>query len=268
MTKSLRSLAARAAAAPLARTGAVARSRLSRRHQPVPLGEVLRWRSRLPGKNVLAPSADSVRSSPASLSDPGLAEALAGEPLGVWSIGPQTIDILKDHVTSVRPRPILELGCGVSTICLAHWMHTLHSDPTAAVIAIEQDPGHAHRTRRRLQDLGLEGVAVIHERPIVDQVVRGRTTSCYDLDGLSDLVAGREVQTVLIDGPSGPPGVRWATLPLVLEAISNDASFFLDDALRDAELNMARDWDALDRVRIRGIFVLETGVLSGTIDGR
>lgn len=267
MTKSLRSLAARAAAAPLALTGAVPRRRLRRRGQPVPLREVIRVRRRLPGKNPLAPSAASVRASAASLSDPRLAEALAGEELGVWSIGPQTIDILKDHVTSNRPQAILEFGCGVSTTCLAYWMREIHSAPAGRVIAIEQDPAHADRTRRRLHDLGLGATAIIHERSVVDQVAGGRSTTCYDLHDLRDLLSTHEFQMVLIDGPSGPPpDVRWATVPLVLESISNQVTFFLDDALRDAELSMARDWEGLERVRTRGIFVFETGILSGTIE--
>ena len=72
----------------------------------------------------------------------------------------------------------------------------------------------------------------------------------------------------MIDGPAGPAGVRFGTLPLVQGYVRDGARFVLDDALRDGELAIARDWATLPYANVAGIRLIEKGLLVGTVRAR
>ena len=104
--------------------------------------------------------------------------------------------------------------------------------------------------------------------PLTPQVIEGVQTTCYaSLDELRRILGERRADLLVIDGPAGPPGVRFGTLPLARGCASEGATFVMDDALRDGELDVARRWDAMPYLRVRGLQLIEKGLLTGTVNG-
>src|SRR5258708_5668857 len=62
-------------------------------------------------------------------------------------------------------------------------------------------------------------------------------------------------------------GIRHSTLPMALPLMAPNATLFLDDALRDAELDIAASWSKLPRVHIAGIVLYGHGLLTGRVGG-
>lgn len=236
----------------------------SKRDRPVSLRTIQRLRSVLRVPDAMAPTFRQARASSDQLADPRLANLLGDEELGTWSLGPRTIDLLGRQIERLRPRLILELGSGISTVCLAFFMSALHADDEPRVISIEQSEEMSNRTRERLAQARLGNIARVVTRPLAEQTALGRASTCYDLRSLDGIVP-RPVDLVLIDGPSGEPGVRFATLPLVARHMADGATFLLDDALRDAELEIAATWSSVPGFKVNGIIPIETGILTGTV---
>jgi predicted O-methyltransferase YrrM len=233
--------------------------------KPVPLWLVRAIRTVGSGTSPLAP-----HSRPASSSKIGSAELgrlLEGVELGTWALGPRSIDALVELVAVLRPARIMEFGSGSSTVVLA-WAIRQACGPgdTPRIISIEQDAGQAARTEGLLRGAGLDGEAVVFVAPLGEQEVEGHTTICYQLpDAMADAFGGRLADLVVIDGPAGPAGVRFGTLPLARPFARPGAAFVLDDALRDGELDVARRWARLPWVHIAGIRLIDKGILTGTV---
>ncbi len=165
-----------------------------------------------------------------------------------------------------RPAMILEFGSGSSTVALAWAVSQVGpADFGPRVISVEQDAEQADRTRDLLRRANLEQEALVMVAPLTDQVIEGQPTTCYALgNDLGAALHGRLVDLVIIDGPAGPPGVRFGTLPLARAYLRRGAPFALDDALRDGELDVAGRWSALPYCRIQGIRLIEKGLLVGS----
>lgn len=202
----------------------------------------------------------------AGLDDPVLAQEFSGTEFGSWSLPVETLNFFQGEIQSVRPQAILEFGSGISTACLAYYMRELHGKTAATTLySIEQDPMYLQRTRTLLERMGLDGNVRLACRPLSDVYLWGRTTTCYDITEsfLDEFLQGVRPDLVVIDGPAAGEGGRLGTLPLVWHRIASGARIFLDDALRDSELEIARRWRELPQVEIEGIRLIGHGLLVG-----
>jgi hypothetical protein len=71
---------------------------------------------------------------------------------------------------------------------------------------------------------------------------------------------------IVIDGPKAESEARLTTLPQVMPSLHPGASFFLDDALRDGEINIAKYWSKLPHVHVIGIALVGKGFLVGRVE--
>lgn len=232
--------------------------------RPVPLTLLVWLRRMFSTPDGLLPAGD--RLTGASLEDPRLAEVLADEELGTWALGNEILDFLGDAILERRPAAILELGSGVSTVCLARYMSMIHAlTGRIFVYSIEQDPAFLEKTRSLLLRAGLDQHVKLAHRPLARFHLKGEEVTCYELSDawLDAFLGGARPDFLLIDGPSGPSGVRYATLPMVFPWLSPGARFLLDDALRDGELEIARRWTLLPGIEVEGVLLKGQGLLVG-----
>jgi hypothetical protein len=199
------------------------------------------------------------------LSHPKLARLLADEELGKWSMCPDTLNFLEQKIRDCRPCTILELGSGVSTICLAQYMHDTHGAASKIyVCSVEQDRKVIESVRDRLKTINLADNVQFFHAPLGKQEIAGYRTTCYDLPAdLFTTVNDLRPDFIVIDGPAAEEGARFGTLPLVRDIVAPRSQFFLDDAFRDGELEIARRWAELPDVQIDGILPTEKGLLVG-----
>ena len=214
------------------------------------------------GPDALVPPMETFKGAGSSLSDPELARLLASDELGTWALDVATIEVLWERLQAERPRAVLEFGAGVSTVILgryAHWRAAQGLEP-AVIVSVEQDAGVREKAEKRLANAELsEGVHVLHA-PLSE-------TSRYriDVDAIRQCLNGDELDWVLIDGPAGPEGCRVSTLPDVMELCADGARWFLDDALRDGEMGILREWSRLRNVSVEGIYPIGKGLATGTV---
>lgn len=190
---------------------------------------------------------------------------LIGVELGVWSVGPESIDFIADLILRRRPSLVIECGSGVSTLAIALFLSRIGRSPNVRLVALEQDELYAEATRGLLRRHGLsESVAVIHA-PLVEDVFGTTRRVRYSLPLEFELaLGGRRAEFIVIDGPVADEGGRFATLP-ILAPFADRAMFVMDDALRDSELRTAAEWARIPFITVQGIIPIGKGLLIGKL---
>ena len=210
----------------------------------------------------------SCRTTGKSLSNPFLAKQLFDEELGGPRLSSSVLDFLEWRIRTIQPKIILEFGSGISTICFARYMKELYIDSeTVRVFSIEQDQSYAHETREALKSLDLDKCATVVYAPLCEQVIEGIETTCYSLstEFLKDLLRENRPDFILVDGPKEGKDFRFGTLPLIMPFLAPQTHFFLDDALRDNEINVAHQWNRFANIYPEGIYLFAQGLLVGQV---
>ena len=191
------------------------------------------------------------------LAVPELRTLLQGDVLGVWSLDRHSIALLWRELLKDRPETILEFGAGLSTIVLARYAAM---QPGRRVVSVEQSLEVKRRTETRLASAGLA-----HSVTILHAPVNAEGKQQLDGKAVSESLARRRVNWVLIDGPSGPPGCRVWTLPPIVRFCATGARWFLHDAFRDGELQALDAWTRWRAVRVEGIYPCGKGIATGSV---
>jgi predicted O-methyltransferase YrrM len=236
--------------------------------RPVPVAAISLARRFSSGEDPLLPAAARVQTNGTAIRHPQLRQLLADQQLGTWALGARTINWLEREIHRRRPRLVLEFGSGISTVCVARFLADAHGGSSGLrILSIDQDERYAANTRALLERIGLFDSVRLLARPLTMQTIEGFTANCYTMpscDELGDL--GALADLVLIDGPAAENGARFGTLPLSKAYLAPNAEFVLDDALRDDELDALRRWARLPYVRLRGLRLVDKGLLVGRMN--
>jgi hypothetical protein len=232
---------------------------LVRRHGPlIPYVAVMEERRAVGARDGL------LRQEPpdAAPADPHIRELTAPLRVATWADAAM-IDRLVDLVRTERPPTIVEFGSGTSTVVLAALLAERYREGPR-LVAFEQDPAWAERTRSALAERGLEGMAAVIVLPLGDSV--GGPAGYLLTDEAATVMRSLAPRLVLVDGPTLDSGAsRVGTIDLVAPYLRGDATVLLDDALRDAELCVAAAWQHRDGVVLHGIRPTHQGLLEGTL---
>ena len=191
-----------------------------------------------------------------------LKKMLKEEKLGVWSIDEKTIQFLWNNLMRDRPQFIIECGSGISSLVLATYSKFLSTKLSyfPQVFSIEQDVHIKEKIEKKLKKFDLIDFIKILYAPISEQ---GK----YRLNGndFPKKIGQEKADWILIDGPSGPPSdCRLWVLPTLAPFCRPGTKWFLDDAFRNAELNILNKWRYWG-VIVKGIYPIGKGLGFGLI---
>jgi predicted O-methyltransferase YrrM len=157
---------------------------------------------------------------------------------GGWAASTDLLGELLRAIAERRPRCVVELGSGVSTLVIAA---ALRANGLGRLISIDGDEAYAVATREQLLRQGLEPWVELRYAPLTQMNFEGVARPWYDTQVLSDL---SDVELLLIDGPPTAlrADIRYPALPFFWPRLAPGAIVLLDDAARPAEQAMARAW--------------------------
>ncbi|CAB4593620.1 unannotated protein [freshwater metagenome] len=146
-----------------------------------------------------------------------------------WASSPDLLLSLLTLVRKYKPKTIVELGSGVSTLVLAKSVGR-----GGKVISIDHSEEYAGYTRELLKDHGVRNVE-IRVAPL-KKYPGG--SEWYDLAKIKSI---RRVDLLLIDGPPAvsDPAARFPALAEFAAKLSPRSVVVLDDAIRDSESALA-----------------------------
>ena len=145
-----------------------------------------------------------------------------------------------------RPRLIMELGSGSSTVLFAA---ALRANGSGRVISIEHDPEHLKHTHALLEQAELTDRVHLVSAPLIEITLNGRSFQWYDLNSLLHSLT-EKVDLLFVDGPPGKVQTlsRFPALPMLLPHLSPRATIVVDDGAREDEVKMVELWRAMDDV--------------------
>lgn len=185
---------------------------------------------------------------------------LEGQTLGHWTIDEDSLALLWRTLHRVRPGCVVECGCGVSTVMLAAYARERADESGAPcrVFSLEQNDSFRTETIKRLAACGLDGYATVLFSPLDEREV-------YTIAVLREALGDLRPDLILIDGPSGSDDCRLLTLPSLAPLCADGARWYMDDALRDAEMSVLRRWSADPALGVAGIIAVGKGLGCGRL---
>jgi predicted O-methyltransferase YrrM len=147
---------------------------------------------------------------------------------------------LLDLLVTLRPKTVVELGSGFSTLVIAAW---LKRQGEGHLVSVDHEPFWAEKCRTYLRMQGLDQYADVRVAPLVARQFGKDILPWYDLDGhIGDVT---RIDLLVVDGPPSQPGqmTRWPALPVLHNRLANGAAIFVDDGNRPAERAMVEAWE-------------------------
>lgn len=161
---------------------------------------------------------------------------------GTWAASEDLLLWLAGYVLEHRPRTVVDLGSGQSSVWMAAAMRTAGYD--GRVIGVDHDEVFAQGTRELARRQGVEEWLTVVHAPLREQVIEGRSVRWYDLDALARIDG---IDLLCIDGPpgQGTSHARWPALPAFYARLSAKATVVLDDMIRRDEQENLEEWMGL-----------------------
>lgn len=153
-----------------------------------------------------------------------------------WAAHPVLVSTILECVKENDTHTVLELGSGSSTIITSYYLEALGGD--RKLISLDHDAVFMEKTRKQVHIHELEHTASVVHAPLTNK----NGTTWYDLSNLS-LEEG-SVDLLVVDGPPLKT-CRKARKPALYELkkyLSDRAIVIMDDAFREDERSIAKDW--------------------------
>lgn len=245
----------------------------------IPLGEYLAMRKRIGGRNSFLPKTNF---SPEPLDElnetDAVMKAFKGEYVfSSYSTEPETLLFLKAAIEMYRPRVILELGSGLSTLILsAAHKSMLDADKVdGAYVAIEQ----SEEIMGKLLEIAKATKIKQSFKSLIFPLVRYKigdaaggdqqAMACYDIDekALHKALGGLRPDMIIIDGPADEKSLAGASfakalsLPLVSLFAAQGAVVFMDGCYADPEVFALEQWQESGIANIIGVKAVGKGLM-------
>jgi predicted O-methyltransferase YrrM len=146
---------------------------------------------------------------------------------GNYAASSDTALLLAQLAREIKPRSVLELGSGVSTLVLGY---ALEAYGGGALLSIEHGEGYAAEVAERLRMHGLAGRVQERLACLEPAEVDGRRYQWYARDAWAAVPDG-SVDMLVVDGPPQAlqPLSRYPALPLLAPKLRPGAVIVLDD---------------------------------------
>lgn len=156
-----------------------------------------------------------------------------------YSAQPDLLLIVSRLIRNRRPRVIVELGAGVSTVLIATLLRQLGA---GSLISVESDARYAETVRQRLEELGLADWVTVIVADLVPHAGPGGAGVWYDMGRVREVAT--RIDLLLVDGPSAAFGetVREPALDTFAPLLAPGAVIVLDDAKRPGERRIVQNW--------------------------
>ena len=154
-----------------------------------------------------------------------------------WLAAADFLELITDHCLATRPRTILECSSGLSTLILARCCQI---NQYGNVLSLENGADYAASTKKNIHLYGLDNYATVIDAPLHKIQVNENSYQWYKIDKSSI----PEVDLLIIDGPNGyiQKNSRYPALPVLHSLFAEHCTVFLDDAAREDEQEIIRQW--------------------------
>lgn len=162
-------------------------------------------------------------------------------PLRGWAISPDCALLLAGLILERRPRVVVELGTGVSTIVCGY---ALQQAQSGELITVEHSPRFATDIKKHIVTHELDSLVTVVEAPLVDVVIGQEKWRWYCPGTIDSALDNKTIDMLFVDGPPAIVGklARYPALPLLARRFTTETVVVVDDGMRTDEKNIVRRW--------------------------
>ncbi|NET72234.1 MAG: class I SAM-dependent methyltransferase [Sphaerospermopsis sp. SIO1G2] len=164
-------------------------------------------------------------------------------------MSPDFAKILIDIIYKHKPKNILELGSGVSTIISSYCLKSIGD---GCLISIDHDRDYGTKTEINLKLHSLDNIARIINAPLTLINIADQQYKWYDTSKIEEEKL-QSIDLLVIDGPSCD---RYPALPKLKNILSNNVIILVDDVNRNQEQQMVKMW--LDEFKDMEMVLIES----------
>lgn len=176
-------------------------------------------------------------------------------PLRLWAASPDFVVLDVALIKQHRPRVILEIGSGVSTLIAGYCLREIGE---GIVVSLEHDERFAQSTAENIIQHGLQDFAQVIYAPLKPISLSQTTHLWYDTSQLASLPP---IDLLIVDGPPEKTQVmaRYPAVPILFNKLANGALILVDDFMRPDEYEMVNQWLRDYNLTIVNTFANEKG---------
>jgi uncharacterized membrane-anchored protein YhcB (DUF1043 family) len=154
-----------------------------------------------------------------------------------WAASPGLLAELYLEIRRTKPRLVLDLGSGLTTLVAAY---AVAANGTGKVVAWEHLESIRGKSEALIIQHSLETVAKVEFHPLHQIELDGQEYAWFEVSGLSSA----SVDILVVDSPPGRTGplARFPAVPLLKEFLSERSTVVLDDCHRPDELATLDKW--------------------------
>jgi len=159
-------------------------------------------------------------------------------PMRGWAISPDFGCLLIAEILARKPRTVLELGSGVSTLLIAYCLEKVGH---GRAISFDHDVNFSEKTRDTIRAHQLGNIAEVVHAPLKAVRLNAGNWDWYDTARIDPDI---KIDMLVIDGPPGQIQdiSRYPALPLLHTYFSDEIIILLDDAARADEKSIIAMW--------------------------
>ncbi len=156
----------------------------------------------------------------------------------LWVISPDFATLIVGVIQCYKPKIIVELGSGTSTIICGYVLESLGG---GRVISYEHKYVFASDAERELERHGLSDYANIIIASLTETNINGESYNWYDALNMKNI---GPIDLLIIDGPpqDGKTLTRYPALPVLYDQLAAGAIILVDDYMRSTEHQMVNCW--------------------------
>lgn len=155
-----------------------------------------------------------------------------------WAISPDFANVVISLIREHKPKLLLEVGSGVSTLVTAYCLEEIGQ---GNVVSLDHDEQFAGISAANILKHQLQATATVIYAPLKEVAIDGKAWLWYDTKKLRNL---GPIDMLIVDGPPGTTQklARFPALPVLLPLLSENVVILLDDAFRSDEREIIKLW--------------------------
>ncbi|MDR1554429.1 MAG: class I SAM-dependent methyltransferase [Campylobacteraceae bacterium] len=160
-----------------------------------------------------------------------------------WSMSPDILLRLHEYIMFAKPKKIVELGSGVSTIVICD---ALRQNGSGLLYSIDHLEQFGKQTLQNIKKESLEKFVDLRIAPL--ELWRSKhlhsdkkSVFWYQKKCIGDI---QDIDLLIVDGPPGHtcPFARYPAMPAFYGRLSLNAQIWMDDTNRDEEKEICKTW--------------------------
>ncbi|RYM34012.1 hypothetical protein ERX46_08585 [Brumimicrobium glaciale] len=155
-----------------------------------------------------------------------------------WTVSSDYASEVVNSILLNNGGTILDIGSGISTVLYGA---AIKKCGKGRVISLEHSKEYYDKTISLIREHKLEDICEIHYCPLKEYVIAGKKWLWYDIEKVK---LPKELAIISVDGPPGDTQhlARYPVLPILISTVSLNTIIYLDDANRDEEQEIAKQW--------------------------